>query len=461
MRRYLSYFFVLPILLLNGCASLQDSLKTITEREYFTPAENSFNDAKHYVESDSVKAVSYFEDSISKMKEFLSSTEESSRKREHLQAEIQEANSYIAKAYFGIGRWCYYARGIDYKKEIPLGERLKLFEQAIEQMQLAKKYQTESKALEDILETEERAKDEIDAIKKVINFRGKSRDMNKNIDEITRKALADKSLGLDYIKDLSEIKENLRRLRTHDYLEEDITKVINDFNLLEKALAEGKVIPREVISSGHFEKAISLYKVGQYSDALEEFKLVGTDHPSYKEASEKIKEIEEKKKSSRESYQEARELYNKGEIEKARESLKSVEENYLIGREIRDMRDIKDVIVGGGDLGVFSHDGIKGTQKIREGSMEIGGSRDYSMTIENFGDLEICVSPGYRVEGDEFQFPPNPKDPNSGIKIFEGDPTRYKRFIREKIESGTPIRVKIVRERGPDNFKFIFKLYPR
>lgn len=457
--KYVLVFFV--VFLVTGCTSLQESLKTQTQREYFIPTKDSFNEAVRYVDSDTEKAVDYFKNSIVKMGGFLKDTEESSRKRESLQKEIQEANSFIAKAYFGIGRWCYYAKGINDKKEISLGERLKLFEQTIEQVQVARKYQTEPKMLEDILETEERAKDEIEVIRKVLELRGRYRDVNKNINEIIRKAKTDKSLGADYIKEFNENKENLRRLRTHDYLEEDIMKVISDVNKLEQELAKGEVIPTEVISSAHFEKANSLYKIGQYLDALEEFRLVGEDHPSYKEAREKIKEIEGKKKISEEQYQEGRELYDKGEIEKASEKLKSVEESYLTGREVKNIREVRDVIGGGGDLGTLTHDGIIGRQVMREGSMAIGDVRDYSIIIENFGDLEICVSPGYRVEGEGFQFPPDPKDPNSGIKIFEGDPTRYKRFIREKIESGTPIRLKIVRERGPDNFKFIFKLYPR
>lgn len=454
MQKYSKFFIFLFLIMLSGCVTVEESVKTKSEKEYFTPAEKLFNEATTYIDTDAQKAVKCFEDSITKMKEFIADAEESSRNREYLQTEIETANSYIGKAYFGIGRWVYYKKAVE-NREISLGERLQLFEQAIDKMRTAQTYHLDPENLEKILAIEGRAKDEVEATKELLKYRAKYQEMD--IREIMRKATMDTSLGKAYIAEYEETLDKLERLRTHAYLERDAEQVIaiarRDMGLLEKGLIDGKVISVEEISSKHFDKGTSLYKQGKYLSALEEFKMVLSDHPSYKEAAAKIREIEDNINSARAQYKKTVAAAEGGNYEEAKKGIGSIDRGYLSVNESEDIEEKLENMEGGGELGVFTHDGVVGTQKIREGSMGVGNDRNYSFAVERFGDMEICVSPGYKVEGEGFIL----KD----VKIFEGDYTRYKRYIREKVENGTKFTVRISRSGGPDTFKFIFKLYPR
>lgn len=112
------------------------------------------------------------------------------------------------------------------------------------------------------------------------------------------------------------------------------------------------------------------------------------------------------------------------------------------------------------DLGAFTtfvdpRDGVKkGTQKILDGTMRRGESRMYCFRVEKYGDLKVCITPGYSLEGGGLGF--------AGKCIFENDATKYKRFIRVNIRGGTQIKMTIRREQdSPDEFRFIFKLYPK
>ncbi len=123
------------------------------------------------------------------------------------------------------------------------------------------------------------------------------------------------------------------------------------------------------------------------------------------------------------------------------------------------------------DLGTFTHDGITGTLVIitnyhadertentivkKQSTMRPGDSRNFRLDVGSYGDLEVNIPPGYGLQGGGLHF--------TGQNRYEGDPTIYQRFIRERIRGGTRIDdLKIVRrQHSPDDFRFIFKLYPR
>jgi len=103
-------------------------------------------------------------------------------------------------------------------------------------------------------------------------------------------------------------------------------------------------------------------------------------------------------------------------------------------------------------LGPFTHDGVKGTMKIQEGSMKKNSEMAFTFEVQKTGDFEILVTPGYELVSNDFRF--------TGISSFT-DGSRYKRFVKEKVQPYSKFLVAVKRkENSPDNFKFIFKLFP-
>jgi hypothetical protein len=129
------------------------------------------------------------------------------------------------------------------------------------------------------------------------------------------------------------------------------------------------------------------------------------------------------------------------------------------------------------NLGAFTVENGKGTLKvvtnssstewigkaviILEPTMKRGESRFYRLLVEKNGDLEVCITPGYRLNGGGLRFGATPDVPDAGVCVFEGFQTRYMRFIRLRIPGGTQIEnVGIKREQNSsDDFQFIFKLF--
>jgi hypothetical protein len=105
------------------------------------------------------------------------------------------------------------------------------------------------------------------------------------------------------------------------------------------------------------------------------------------------------------------------------------------------------------DLGVFKETDGEGTKIRRTGTMNVGESKSYSLFVEHYGDLVVCITPGYELSGIDF----------AGECNFETDPTRYRRYARLEIQAGTNItQIRITRrQNSPDNFVFIFHLFPR
>jgi len=104
-------------------------------------------------------------------------------------------------------------------------------------------------------------------------------------------------------------------------------------------------------------------------------------------------------------------------------------------------------------LGAFTHDDVQGTMKIEEGTMAKNSELSFSFEVKKVGDFEILVMPGYDLVSKDFTF--------TGISTFT-DKSRYKRFIREKVQANSTFQVYIKRSvNSPDNYKFIFKLFPR
>ncbi len=108
------------------------------------------------------------------------------------------------------------------------------------------------------------------------------------------------------------------------------------------------------------------------------------------------------------------------------------------------------------DLGVFTHDGSTGMALKREGTMERDSCKSYSMFIEKRADLIICIPAGYDLQGNCTEYA------TGEVCRFQGDPTIYKRYRSLEVEEGTNITVNILRKpESPDNFTFIFRLFPR
>jgi hypothetical protein len=104
-------------------------------------------------------------------------------------------------------------------------------------------------------------------------------------------------------------------------------------------------------------------------------------------------------------------------------------------------------------LGIFTHDDVKGTMKIQEGSIQKNSEISFSFEVQKTGDFEILITPGYDLVSNEFTF--------TNISTFT-DKSHYKRFVREKVQPNSSFKVVIKRkDNSPDNYKFIFKLFPR
>jgi hypothetical protein len=105
------------------------------------------------------------------------------------------------------------------------------------------------------------------------------------------------------------------------------------------------------------------------------------------------------------------------------------------------------------NLGVFTHDEVQGTMKIQEGTMQKNSEKSFSFEVQKTGDFEILITPGYDLVSTDFRF--------TDISTFT-DKSRYKRFIKEKVQPNSSFQVVIKRkDNSPDNYKFIFKLFPR
>lgn len=103
-------------------------------------------------------------------------------------------------------------------------------------------------------------------------------------------------------------------------------------------------------------------------------------------------------------------------------------------------------------LGGFTHDEVKGTMKQQEGTMEKNSEIAFSFDVQKIGDFEILVTPGYDLVSNEFRY--------TGITTFT-DKSRYKRYFREKVQPNSSFQVVIKRkENSPDNYTFVFKLFP-
>lgn len=134
-------------------------------------------------------------------------------------------------------------------------------------------------------------------------------------------------------------------------------------------------------------------------------------------------------------------------------------------------REVKPPPPAGKPLGTLHHDGRVGEsivlsnkaalkvgpggRLLKEAAFRPGEVREYSITIASFGDLEVCLPPGYELTGGGLQY--------SGEAVFEGDNTRYKRYILQRVGAGTVIGGLRVRRQvnSPAEFLFIVKLYPR
>jgi hypothetical protein len=104
-------------------------------------------------------------------------------------------------------------------------------------------------------------------------------------------------------------------------------------------------------------------------------------------------------------------------------------------------------------LGSFTHDEVKGTMRQQEGTMERNSEMAFSFDVQKLGDFEILVTPGYELVSNEFSY--------TEITTFT-DKSRYKRYFREKVAPNSSFAVTIKRkENSPDNYTFIFKLFPR
>jgi hypothetical protein len=104
------------------------------------------------------------------------------------------------------------------------------------------------------------------------------------------------------------------------------------------------------------------------------------------------------------------------------------------------------------DLGVFTHDEVQGTMKTEEGTMQKNSELSFSFEVQKTGDFEILITPGYELVSKEFKF--------TDISTFT-DKSRYKRFIKEKVQPNSAFQVVIRRNNNsPDSYKFIFKLFP-
>ncbi|MBN2536110.1 MAG: PKD domain-containing protein [Spirochaetales bacterium] len=124
------------------------------------------------------------------------------------------------------------------------------------------------------------------------------------------------------------------------------------------------------------------------------------------------------------------------------------------------------------DLGFLTHNGTRGdlfilcnyslnekydknTKVIRQKNINRGEEKRYLITVKNTGDLEILVPAGYSIESAGFTI-------DQELKRFENDPTLYKRYIRLLIKGSSRIIVTVKRSSGsPDDYKIMFKLYPR
>lgn len=106
------------------------------------------------------------------------------------------------------------------------------------------------------------------------------------------------------------------------------------------------------------------------------------------------------------------------------------------------------------NLGVFTHDDVKGTVVIKDGEMEKNAEISYSFSVQKFGDFEILLTPGYDLtRTDGFKF-------DKVVPFSDGG--KYKRYIIEKVPVGSNFNVAIGRnERSPDKYRFVFKLFPR
>ena len=112
------------------------------------------------------------------------------------------------------------------------------------------------------------------------------------------------------------------------------------------------------------------------------------------------------------------------------------------------------------DLGTFTHNGYVGTNveisSAKKGILSRGQCRRYRAHIKRHGHFEVCVPAGYKARGD---IGSDPRD-WVGIKTF---PQYFYQFLcyGREVEEGTDITVKVCREENsPDDFVFIFHLYP-
>lgn len=474
MRRYISFScIILTLFLLSDCAS---SLKTPIQR-YFIPGKTSFEKANSLINIDPKSALEYYSEAKVKLQNFI----EDAKGISEASAQVQKANYYIKKIHFGIdfinAREKYSNMDIEeicrkisgnlslipqYREEyndiLTTVRKFELYEYLeIESQRLIKK------AERDLSRLEKCAKSDTFKEKYLQNYQNGREYFSIGQKYYakwrqTKKTSYGNSAVEAFINAINEFRNIKAEYIPQAYYEaqtkiQEAQRKIREINILapqnQRPFAragsnqQGKVNTRVILngSASYDPDGDHLtFMWTQVAGPPVTLSYYNTKNPSFTPQAEGNYVF--------------RLVVNDGK-------LKSSADDVIIT--------IKD-IVSYNDLGVFTHDGRTGdllivtnhtpdewigkTKIIQQSTISRGDYRLFSLYVERYSDLEVCITPGYSLEGGGLSF--------GGQKVFEGDKTRFKRFIKLKIPRGTKIEIKIRRgQNSPDDFRFIFKLYPR
>lgn len=302
--------------------------------QLFVPGEEQFRKGNFYIDTNREGAVEALESSIAKMREFIKIAEN----EPEAEADVQEAKSYIARAYLAIGKW--YVREARERKDLTTQDRLNLLNKAVERMEESQKHHTSNDVSQSIM-TAQRVIRDIEAFESA-----KSKCERMDVERDVGKVVTEGSSLSRCMQEYESVLNALQRIEAQSFLKNELQETIKK---LERDLSTLRDVESKIIASRErFDIAMRYYNRENFLDALKEFRFVDEVYTpkEYEDSKKKINEIEEGIRSSMKHYNEGLGYYNDKMLPLALTEFKLVVRAYTPG-EYEDAREKIDEIEDG------------------------------------------------------------------------------------------------------------------